>query len=109
MDPSQGELKVMVKTADADNSGTLSFAEFVKLMLREVNKSKMDEIRGFFRDFDLNGDGMITADEVRKVFTLGGFPDREVERIIGNMMRGTDFDKDGKIKFEGKVVYFKMC
>lgn len=80
LDPTEDELKTMVKTVDADKTGTLSFTEFVRLMLREINKSKMVEIRDFFNDFDINGDGLITADEVRKVFQRGGFPALEVSQ-----------------------------
>lgn len=100
--PREEELEKIIRSVDADKSGSLSFPEFVKLMLHEVNKCRMKEIRGFFSDFDRDGDGKVTADEVRKVFLMGGFSDQEAERILRDMLAATDFNKDGVIDFEGE-------
>ena len=101
MRPSVKELKKIMKSADIDKSGTLSFAEFAKLLMRELNKNKIEEIGEFLNDFDTNKDGVITEGEVREVFKQQGFPDQVVERIVGNMMAGADFNKDKKITIEG--------
>ena len=96
--PKEKELKTMIKAVDADKNGVLSFSEFCKLM---ANKTKMDEIREFFTDFDINGDGRVTAGEVREVFKKGNFRGDEIEKIVDNMISRSDFDKDGKVKVEG--------
>ena len=106
LSPTEAELKDMIKTVDADKNGTLTFTEFVKLMIREVNKSKLKEIKDFFSTFDKNNDGRVTADEVREVFLKGGFPEAEVKRITANMLGGADFNKDQIIDIEGKSYTF---
>jgi calmodulin len=104
LDPSEGRLKKMIKSVDSDKSGSLSFPEFAKLLLQELNKDKIEEIKEFLSDFDTNRDGMITKSEVQTVFKQqGNFSDETIERIIDNMMAGADFNKDEKINIEGLI------
>ena len=99
--PREKELKTMIKAVDADKNGVLSFSEFCKLM---ANKTKMDEIREFFTDFDKNGDGKVTAEEAREAFKKGNFRADEIERIVDNLISRADFDKDGKVEVEGLLL-----
>ena len=49
--------------------------------------------------FDLDGDGFITRDEIRRVMASMG--ERLTEEEIDNMLREADADGDGRIDYEG--------
>ena len=51
-------------------SGQIEFNEFCEMMARHMhdsNENKEDFLRDAFRKFDQDGNGRITADELRKV------------------------------------------
>jgi len=51
--PSEQEIKDMMKTLDVNRSGTVDFAEFLKLMSGKVSKNqKEEELMASFRLFD---------------------------------------------------------
>ena len=111
LNPSDEEVKAMIKSADADENGTLNFPEFQTMMFKELNKAKMEEIREVFREYDTNNDGTITAEELRKLFKSDKFKDEGVvsdDTIIEKMFEEADIDKDGMIKIEGRLSV-QMC
>lgn len=57
-----------------------------------------DEIKKTFDMFDADGDGVITADEVRKILeqTEQELSEEDVEQVI----RDADSDGDGRISFD---------
>ena len=71
------------------------------MMMKHI-KSPQDEeqeLRESFRVFDKNGDGFISANELRQVmFTLGEkLSDEEVDEMI----READIDGDGRVNYDG--------
>ena len=93
-------LRAAVWRARAGN-GTIDFDEFVTMMLRQMKTPQDEEIelRESFKVFDKNGDGYISAGELRQVMlTLGEkLTDDEVEEMI----READIDGDGLVNYEG--------
>ena len=65
--------------------------------MKETDKE--EELREAFRVFDRNGDGFISASELRHVMTNLGekLTDDEVE----DMIREADLDGDGLVNYEG--------
>jgi calmodulin len=112
LNPSEDELKSIIRKADDDNNGTLSFTEFQSMMFETFNKSKMEAIREIFREYDINNDGTITPEELRKLFQSdeykaeGGESD---DAVIEKMFREIDIDKDGKIHIEGEAISNVQC
>lgn len=71
-------------------------------MSRKVKEAdKEQELREAFRVFDRNGDGFISAPELRHVMTNLGekLTDEEVE----DMIKEADLDGDGLVNYEGKI------
>ena len=101
MNPSQAQLEDMIKSVDADNSGTLSLDEFKTLMIREVKKSEMDELRAVFQSFDSDGNGTITVEEARQGMANNGVPEEEIEAALAILFQRADFNKDKNINIEG--------
>ena len=62
---------------------------------------QVDQWTGEFKHIDMDGDGSITADEVKQTWTQDGkkFTDADVEK----WWRAIDTDGDGKISIDGKL------
>ena len=99
--PTESQLKDMVRSVDTDKNGTLNFSEFLTLMIREVMKPEMEKLRGIFRALDKNKDGTITVKEARQGLKESGYSMKEIDTRLEKLFKRADFDKDGKIKFEG--------
>ena len=70
-----------------------------------MTKSKMSEehIREQFRALDKDGDGLVTAKEIREVLTALG--DRLSDEDVDEMIRDIDADGDGQVNFEEFVAH----
>ena len=83
---SQTEVADLMSSIDKDQDNAVSFDEFcvmVKATSRhEINQTEQEQLREQFRVFDLNGDGIISPSELKKVMSMMG------EKI-------TDADIDG--------------
>ena len=82
---SEAELQGMIQEADADNNGTVDFSEFLTMMIKEMQDTNTKEnIREAFRVFDKDGNGSISAPELRYVMTKLGekLTDKEVNEMI---------------------------
>eukprot|EP00092_Neocalanus_flemingeri_P032215 GFUD01035014.1.p1 GENE.GFUD01035014.1~~GFUD01035014.1.p1 ORF type:complete len:156 (-),score=51.55 GFUD01035014.1:63-530(-) len=93
--PTEAELQDMIEV-EADGKGTIDFPEFLTMMARKMKDSEED-IREAFRVFDKDGNGFITAAELRHVMTNLGeeLTDQEVEEMI----READMDRDGQVSY----------
>lgn len=88
----------MVRELDEDQSGTLEFPEFVQLMTRKISGAEVsNEMLEAFRYFDKDGDGTISASEIRSVMDALGedLSDTEIDEMI------TEADRKGR----GGVTY----
>lgn len=70
--------------------------------------SKNDEIMDFFRVFDKDGNGLITASEIRQAMSNLGMnlDDKQIQQMI----KAADVDGDGQINYKGnfkKAFFFK--
>lgn len=57
-----------------------------------------EEIRAQFRNLDKDGNGLVSAQEIREVLTALG--DRLTEEDVAEMIRDVDTDGDGQVNFE---------
>lgn len=94
----------MINEVDAD--GTIDFPEFLTMMARKMKDTDSEEeIREAFRVFDKDGNGFISAAELRHIMTNLGekLPDVEVDE----MLREADIDGDGQVNYEEFVTMMK--
>lgn len=92
--PTEEALRQMIKEVDADDSGTIDFAEFLTLMARKMKTQDSEaEIQEAFKVFDTDNSGKISATELRQVMEKLGekLSDQEVE----DMIREADINGDG--------------
>merc|ERR1712170_172392 len=97
--PTEAELRDMIREVDQDNNGTMDFDEFLGMMAKKMNtRENDDEIREAFKVFDKDGDGMISAAELRHVMTNLG--EKLTDEEVDEMIREADIDGDGQVNYE---------
>ena len=83
-------------------SGYIEFPEFLTMMARKMKDSDSeDEIREAFRVFDKDGNGFISAAELRYVMTNIG--EKLTDEEVDEMVQVADIDEDGQINYEGRL------
>ena len=81
-------------------NGTIDFPEFLTMMCRKMKDcDSEEEIREAFKVFDKDGNGFISAAELRHVMTNLG--EKLTEEEVDEMIREADMDGDGQVNYEG--------
>jgi Ca2+-binding EF-hand superfamily protein len=93
--PSDINLRDMIKEVDVDLSGSIDFEEFKTLMLSQQGDRK-SRLKLAFSVFDEDGSGQITTNELHNVMSLFGLTDEE----LNEMIKEVDHDGDASIDFE---------
>src|ERR1700731_2242180 len=89
----------MINEVDADGNGVLDFPEFLTMMARKMKDTDSEEeIREAFRVFDKDGNGFISAAELRHVMTNLG--EKLTDKEVDEMIREADIDGDGQVNYE---------
>merc|ERR1712018_527673 len=106
----------ILKLMDLDRNGTVEFHEFLEMVaFLDFNKGiKEWKIKQFFRALDADGNGVLSADEIRRFYKVmekcavlnSKVPSNdEIEKLISSL----DSDGDGKIDCEEFIKgYFKI-
>jgi len=99
---------VILQQIDNNNSGAIDYTEFV---VATINKQKMlskERLETAFKIFDQDGNGYITADELREVFNPGNNKNVD-EQVFTEWILEVDQNSDGKISLaEFKNMMLKM-
>eukprot|EP00420_Gonyaulax_spinifera_P032365 CAMPEP_0197887874 /NCGR_PEP_ID=MMETSP1439-20131203/19834_1 /TAXON_ID=66791 /ORGANISM="Gonyaulax spinifera, Strain CCMP409" /LENGTH=148 /DNA_ID=CAMNT_0043507733 /DNA_START=56 /DNA_END=502 /DNA_ORIENTATION=+ len=96
--PTEKDLTEMTAEVDADE-GKIDFPDFLSLMARKMKDTDTEEeLIEAFKVFDRDGDGFISAFELRDSMTNLGekLSDTEVDEMI----READIDLDGLINYD---------
>ncbi|EAN33001.1 EF hand family protein [Theileria parva strain Muguga] len=97
--PTEAELQDMINEIDANSNGSIDFPEFLTLMARKMKECDTEEeLIQAFKVFDRDGNGFISAQELRHVMTNLG--ERLTDEEVDEMLREADVDGDGKINYE---------
>ena len=84
----------IVENVDADGDGRISYEEFLHAALDQQMVHHQSTIWWAFCEYDLDGDGKITLDELRRVLV------GETEENIAKYIAEYDLDKSGCIEYE---------
>ncbi|GBG89801.1 hypothetical protein CBR_g49652 [Chara braunii] len=98
---SDADVEALVKEADADDSHSVEWNEFIRLMERQLKAMAMSteqQLLESFKIFDKSGDGKITAKEVREVLVSMG--ERVTGKDVDELMKMADVDGDGYVDFK---------
>jgi len=100
--PTDDELKEMIKEVDTDQSGTIDFEEFKQMMTKQMkSEHSVEEIKEVFRVFDKDNSGKISAAELRQVLTTVGQTLRDEE--IDEVLKEADINGNGQIDYNDFV------
>lgn len=101
--PTEAELADMINEVDAEGNGTIDFPEFLTLMARKMKDTdSVEDILEAFRVFDKDGNGFISATELRYLMT--NLSETLSDEEVDEMIRQADVDGDGMIDY---VAYIK--
>ncbi|ORZ01536.1 hypothetical protein BCR43DRAFT_181949 [Syncephalastrum racemosum] len=88
-----------INEVDSDGNGTIDFSEFLTMLARKMKDTdSQEEIQEAFKVFDKDGNGYISAAELRHVMTSLG--EKLSEEEVDEMIREADIDQDGQINYE---------
>ncbi|XP_040570186.1 neo-calmodulin [Lepeophtheirus salmonis] len=97
LNPTEDELKDMIRNVDKNSNGAIDFNEFIEMMLRRDSKIEEDVVHAF-RVFDRDGDGLISKEELKLTMNNLGEPLTDAE--VKAMIEEADMDGDGRINFQ---------
>ena len=81
----------------------MDFPEFLALMARKITADDTeDEMKEAFRVFDKEGNGFISAAEMRHIMMNLG--EKLTEDEVDEMVHEGDIDGDGQINYEGDIL-----
>ena len=88
--------------ADTDGNGTIDFAEFIQMMpaatRNERDENAEEEMMEAFQIFDSDGNGNISADELRQI--MANLGEKMTQEEVEEMVKEADIDGDGQINYE---------
>jgi calmodulin len=104
VEPTRIELDFIFNEMDRDKSGKINKEEFVNYMRSPpIHRITVKELEEQFRQFDRDGDGAITLDELEHMLAeTANVHDKEA---ISEMFHATDINSDGRITF---IEFIKM-
>ena len=110
--PPEAELAAMIEKVDKNRNGAVDFQEFLEMMLAGSLAESEDEVSQAFQVFDKvkglltaselisrhkDGDGLITAEEIRETMRVLGEPLTDTD--LAQMIVEADLNGDGRIDF----------
>mmetsp|Transcript_100691 Transcript_100691/g.282182 ORF Transcript_100691/g.282182 Transcript_100691/m.282182 type:complete len:150 (-) Transcript_100691:112-561(-) len=97
--PTESDLTHMFREVNREQEGMIDFPDFLSLMARKMKDSDAEEeLIEAFKVFDRDGDGFISANELRDSMTNLG--ERLSHDEVSDMIKEADQDGDGQINYD---------
>jgi len=100
--PTEAEIQQVVQQMIRNNAFTYQQLTEVVARFQSDSKDREEEIREAFRVFDRDGNGYISAAELRHVMTNIG--EKLTDREVDEMIREIDVDGNGQVNYEEVVM-----
>ncbi|KRX08237.1 Protein kinase-like domain [Pseudocohnilembus persalinus] len=89
---------------DVDQNGTIDYNEFISATMNLKTALSQKNLKQAFQLFDLDGDGFITAKEIKTVLDNGKTKNA---KIWADLIKEADTDGDGQISFQEFLKFMK--
>ena len=94
------EIDNMIKSIDLDGNGVIDYNEFLACSINKDIIIRNDNLRICFNDFDTDGSGTISLNEITNIFKRGKEDDNEDLEAFKRIIKEADENGDGEISFE---------
>jgi len=94
------DLKEIMEGIDADGSGVIDYTEFLAATIERRQYMEENVCWTAFRVFDMDGDGKITPNELRRVLNNGSVNDLVDLQATADVLKEVDKNGDGAIDFK---------
>jgi len=110
---SKVEASQLLKAYDRNNDGVISYDEFIRGMRGSLNSRRLKMVVKAFKKLDKTGDGVITVDDMKGVFSAkhhpkvisGEITEDDALEIFVNSFDGTNI-KDGRVHLDEFEDYY---
>ena len=96
----ENEIDNMIKSIDLDRNGVIDYNEFLACSINQDKIMRNDNLRICFNEFDTDGSGTISVNEISAIFKRGVKDNNEDMEAFQNMIKQADENGDGEISFE---------
>ena len=96
----ENEIENMIKSIDLDGNGVIDYNEFLACSMNKDKILRNDNLRICFNEFDKDGSGKISIDEISNIFKKGDQDNKEDMEAFKKMIKDADENGDGEISFE---------
>ena len=94
------EIENMIKSIDLDGNGVIDYNEFLACSMNKDKILRNDNLRICFNEFDKDGSGKISIDEISNIFKKGDQDNKEDLEAFKKMIKDADENGDGEISFD---------
>ena len=91
---------VIMQKCDLDGDGKIDYAEFIQATIEHKALLNQRNIEMAFKMFDLDGDGSISIDEMRHMFSDKIVNSTAGEKLLEEIMNEVDANNDNVISYE---------
>ena len=97
---SQDRLKYekILQKIDSDGNNKISYSEFLNLTIQHENLLTKENLQITFRNLDIDNNGSVTIDELKKAFQAGG--NKKTDKFWKEFIKSVDKNGDGMIQLE---------
>ncbi|KAK9532099.1 hypothetical protein VZT92_009502 [Zoarces viviparus] len=107
------EATALFQHFDRDRNGTIDFDEFLITLRPQMSKARQEVVTEAFRKLDKTGDGVITVEDLRGVYSAKYHPKYQngewtEDQVFRTFLDNFDspYDKDGKVTKEEFINYY---
>jgi len=93
------EVDAIMRAVDNNNSGSIDYTEFVMATINRQKLLSKERLEAVFKLFDKDGNGYLTADELREIFNPGNTKEID-DNVWNDLIKEVDQNGDGKISYK---------